>query len=343
MKNHFQSDNTGEIQLQLPEMPHTIHRYEILKGHERTDGSWKTDDQLKTEYVQLTDSLINRMLGGLVTYDTEVEKAKPFDFVVWLDKSARPLAWLTKELWPILASDRDGNLPKMPEFKFVNIDRNQWTTEVDPENIGSTDVSNISPTIIRSLRSIFLKNPNDKKNGLIEEIDEAPTIFDGKSILIVDEVRSSGKTLNYAESFFRRAFPDSVVDGAYWMSRMHRTKEGSEGNADIPVWYSDKTSAGRGIGNRNIDLSLKSKNRTQRLGARFLSTALQEDDPLSVRLRLEFKQLANDVRSHKVLVNPSIDRDIEDYDERALRLNGFTEFDTFKNALFKLREQVRTK
>lgn len=101
------------------------------------------------------------------------------------------------------------------------------------------------------------------------------------------------------------------------------------GNADLPVWYSDKNELGRGIGNRNIDLSLKSKNPTQRLGAWFLSAALQKPDPLSIRLRQELHHLAKDVEENKVFIEPSGDRELEDQDERALRLNHLQSFQEY--------------
>src|SRR5690606_9495645 len=90
--------------------------YRILKGHTRTNGSFKSDEALKTEYVRLTDDLIHRITEGIKVEDPdtgEVEN-KPTDYVIWLDKSARPLSWLTKELWPQLAADKDGNIPAEP-------------------------------------------------------------------------------------------------------------------------------------------------------------------------------------------------------------------------------------
>src|SRR5690606_21821980 len=113
----------------------------------------------------------------------------------WLDKSARPLSWLTKELWPQLAADKDGNIPAEPEHRFVNIDRNQWASSIDPDGTGITNVDSLDQSIIRSLRSVFLENPNDRAEGLTEHIDEAPAQLDGKQAIIVDEVRSTGRTL----------------------------------------------------------------------------------------------------------------------------------------------------
>src|SRR5487761_225536 len=121
-------------------------KYDLLRGHKLTDGSWKTDDQLRMEYIQLTDGLINVMTDGVEVIDPETQEKqtrKP-DVVVWLDKSARPLAWFTKDLWPTLAVDpKTGEVPKMPEFKFVNIDKKQWVNTIDPEGVGIMDINKV--------------------------------------------------------------------------------------------------------------------------------------------------------------------------------------------------------
>lgn len=311
--------------------------YELLKGHYRTDGTFKSDEELKTEYVRLTDDLIHRMANGIeVTDPVSGEKTtKPVDFVVWLDKSARPLSWLTRDLWPLMARDQDGNIPPQPQHKFVNIDRNQWTSTIDPDGIGSTDVSRLDDTIIRSLRSIFLEKNADRSEGLTDRIDSAPSLFDGKTVLIVDEVRSSGRTLQYAHSLFRRAFPDATVGTTYWMGGV-TVKNGAVGNADLPVWYSDKTDYGRGIGNRHVDRSRLSASTAQRLGAWFLSTPLPEADPKSQQLRVELRQLSEDAREGRMLVEPSRERD--DYEMRALSLNK--DIETFDEFLAERKGQI---
>lgn len=306
-------------------------QYEIVNAHHKTNKEYRTTEQIHTRYITLTDELVRKATEGVEAVSErtgEVSIERP-DYFIWLDKSARPLSWLTKDLWPVLAQNADGSIPKMPESKFVNIDRNQWTSSIDPNGVGHSNVDNIDPSIIRSLRSIFLQNPNDRDAGLTEAIDTAPTLLDGKTVLIVDELHSSGRTLKYSEQFFKRAFPDAKVAGAHWMGGMTSNKSGAIGNAETPVWYSDTTELGRGIGNRNIDLSGSSKNPTQRLGAYFLSNALKEPDSRSIQLRRELHQLAEDARSGKVLVVPSTMRELQDYDERAMRLNKVGSIDEY--------------
>ncbi len=317
-----QASRHSDIPLPFEVDPTPGFQYELLVGHDRTDGTPKSTAELQTEYIRLTDRLIHKLVDGVEIRDPHTDERVNHvpDFMVCLDKSARPLAWMTKELWPLLAADKDGNVPKMPEIKFVNIDRNQWTSSIDPQGNGTSRIDHIDPSIIRSLRSVFLENPNDRADGLTETIDTAPTQFDGKTVLIVDEVNSTGRTLGYAESFFQRAFPEANIAGTHWMGGVTAKNRGmAVGNADLPVWYSDERQDGRGVGNRNVDLSLESKNRTQKLGAWFLSTVPRQTDTRALQLRSEMHQLAQDARDGKIVIEPSRDRD--DFEERALRLN----------------------
>lgn len=336
--------------------------YQLLVGHRRTDRSFKTGDQLRTEYVRLTDNLIHQMTDGVMVTDPETgEHTKQIpDAVVWLDKSARPLAWLTKDLWATMAADEEGNVPEMPDFYFANIDREQWVNTVDAEGTGAVNVDHIDPSIIRSLRSIYV-DPVDKKDGITNSIDSAPAALDGKTILIIDEVKSSGRTLTYAKNFYGAAFPTAKIATSYWMSGMVR-KGSAEGNADLPIWYKDSTDLGRGISNRNATRSQKSLSSTQRLGGWFLSTPimdnyptvdsetgdiilgdtrpLRERDPASWQLRRELGQLATDAANGNMLVVPSFERDMDQADAMAERLNPqYETIEDFYAAMRKLSEQ----
>lgn len=322
--------------------------YELLVGHYRTDGSFKSTEQLQTEYVNLTDELVRQMTEGVFVTDrvTGERIKKVPDFVVWLDKSARPVQWLTSDLWPILAADsQTGEVPSMPKSRFINIDREQWVNTVDPSGNGHMDIGRVDQSIIRSLRSVFVE-PKLKTTGLDEKIDNAMSELDGKTVLIVDEVRSSGNTLKIAQKFFERAFPTTSIATTHWMKatvNIGNRKAGvAEGNADLPVWYREDTEFGRGVGNRDERDSRRSSSRTQRLGGWFLSTALPKVeiqdkktgtikkvlDPESKMLRHELHQLAEDVRNGEILVVPSLLR--EDYDERVSMLNHGIGIEAFK-------------
>src|SRR5690606_37669804 len=115
----------------------TSFQYDLLKGHFEPDGSWKSGEELRMQYLHLTDQLIQKM-----TQEKEVEnpetgekQLKRPSVVVFLDKSARPLSHLVRELWPTFAKDLEtGEVPPMPAFKFLNIDREQWVNEFDPKS-----------------------------------------------------------------------------------------------------------------------------------------------------------------------------------------------------------------
>lgn len=296
--------------------------YQLLKGHSRTDGSYKTDEQLRMEYIQLTDRLVHEITQGKKTKDPETgqETVRPYDNIIFLDKSARPVAWLMKELWSTLAADADGEVAAMPSINFLNIDREQWVNTVDPNGSGYMDIGKVDETIIRSLRSIFV-SPNHKTKGLTEAIDTAPASLDGKNILIVDEVLSTGRTLDIAKKFLSRAFPTAEMTGTYWMKGIATRNDGlSRGNADLPVWYKEKATIGRGVGDRD-PYGSSSKNITQRLGSWFLSSRFEKPDESSLQLRKELQRLA---RHPDVPIRPSVDRDDDDYDERLARYNHTT-------------------
>ena len=297
---------------------HPPFEYELLRGHKRTDGSWKTDEQLKMEYVQLTDRLIYDMTHGVEVTDPvthERRREKP-DVVVFLDKSARPLRWLVKDLWSTMAPDSPGGeVPKMPESKFINIDREQWVNVVDPEGVGRVDINIVDKSVIRSLRSVFVE-PELKSDGLTEAIDSAPASLDNKTVLIVDEVFATGRTLDIATKFFKRAFPTARIAGTHWMQGTTLIG-GASGNKDLPVWYIQDDVTGRGVGNRDEGVSRNSKNTTQKLGSWFLSTRLPKPDPKSQQLRKELRQLAHDP---EVLKLPSFSR--PDRMERIAWLNN---------------------
>ncbi len=301
--------------------------YQLLTGHDRTNKSHKTDHQLRMEYLNLTDKLIYRIIQGHEVTDpnTGEKSHEAYDTLIFLDKSARPVAWLLKAMWDKLAIDQDGKKHSIPDIRFLNIDRGQWVNKVDPNGNGIVDIDIVDDSIIQSLRSIFVE-PKYKKDTTGSYITDAPSKLDNSNVMIVDEVRSSGKTLDIAKKFIRKAFPTAKVDGTYWMGSIveRRIKTGTRsyttatGNADIPVWYNEDTVFGRGVGDRSPK-SGHAKNVTQRLGRWFLSTRLRKPDPASDQLRAEIKQLTE---HPDVPFRPSIERDDETYDLLISKLNG---------------------
>jgi len=292
-----------------PEKQTEIPKYQILHERRRIDNSFQSLEEVEMQYVQLTDRLINIMTNGReVIADGEYKTVVPSK-VVFLDKSARPVAWLTRELWDTLAPEKPGDpIPKKPDFKFLNIDRNQWKDILDPLKTGHYDVSRLGEEEIEGLRSIFGKNHDGSF--------DAPNELDDQTIMIVDEVRASGATLNIATDMLKRAFPTSTVFGEHWMGQMTKVNN-VETMLDLPIWYKDttndpKTELGRGVGNRRNPLLATHPSQL------FLSTRFPEPDQQSLRLREDLRRLAKDVGKN-VLYIP--DRERENSDERTELIN----------------------
>lgn len=280
-----------------------IHEYTILAT---PDGPGS--EELRENYAHLTDKLIHR-----------VQTEKP-DFLVFLDKSARPVAWLMKELWPLMAKNEKGEILPMPEIKFLNIDREQWVDEVEDFDSGIIDVNRVNPKAISNLRSIFTDRVVDSDE---ENTMDSPSFFDDKKIMVVDEVQVTGRTLAIATGLLSRAFPKSKITKTHWMKPGKKIVPGQPSrNADLPVWYSDEKVTGRGIANRDDAKSASSPSRRQQRGSRFLSTRFRTVDMSSRELRTEFKHLARDVEEGRLVVLPDVTRD--DFSEQFLRINGIT-------------------
>lgn len=270
---------------------------------------------LRSRYVTLTDALIHRLEG----HDGWVP-----DYVVCLDKSGRPVAWLVRELWPVLArtpgSDfAHGQIPTLPQFRFVNIDREQWWGYTGGTEFGLIDVSKVPDEAIATLRRVFLPHA------------DSPTAWlDGQQVLIVDEVKNTGDTLQIACGLFMRAFPTADVRIAHWMDPgSTRDRSGMRRTSEVPVWYRADIWQGRLVGNRLDPNNPRTTDRNCE-GCLFLSTRPSTPDERGRRLRKEVSQLAADVAAGRLLARPSTDRD--DWDRRVELLYGFTDPRAFTDA-----------
>lgn len=246
-----------------------LHAYEVLTGYKRAES----DEQLRTRYLRYT--------GGLIKNIAE----NNYDYVVYLDKSARPVQWLVSEFWDHFAPGKPA-----PQSKFINIDREDWRPSLGSPEYGDYHPDDLDISAIHELRDIF-EDPSNSERAM----------FDGKKILIVDEVKVSGDTLKIAEDMFQRTFPSAEISGEWWMIPSTPLDNGS---VDVPVWYRKDTTAGRGIGNKDAKKSLASPSRRQRVGPTFLSTRSETDDFQAKLLRAEIKQLRKDVDSGKQRVIP---------------------------------------
>lgn len=296
-----------------------LPKYEILKAHPRTDGSEKSLPELEMEYVQLTDKLIHSMTDGIDfrTPGKEVVHEKP-SVVIFFDKSARPVSWLTRELWDMLAPEPGSDIiPKQPDFKFLNIDRKRLCKQLDPNDCGKFDASYATEAQIIGLRSIF--NPDNDGSY------DAPNTLDNQTIMLVDEMLASGATMEMATALLRRAFPTSLVQGTYWMEKKAHIN-GAEGNADAPIWYSANTEMGRGVGDARPNEAITDPSQL------FLSRRFPAPDEKALRLRQDFKKLARSV-GKGVLYLPHNNRGDEAQNERALHHNDMSFDDSMRERL----------
>lgn len=218
-------------------------------------------------YVQDTALLIS-VIDGTVGVDGAGPE-EPFDHVVYLDKSARPVSWLVNLFWKQFAAmDENGQSGKRPPHSYINIDRAPWFRkvgiEVSDDGRQKTNgelatyadflqhVSAITPRHLAEIRALYIPGGIERED--VDDIIESPTYLDGKRILIVDEVCRTGATLDIAVKLFQTAFPKArKIAGAYfWHPKEPPMRVGNENVlTSLPVWYDPDTLEGRGIGGIN--------------------------------------------------------------------------------------------
>lgn len=239
--------------------------------------------EMRERYVRHTEKLIATAIENKTTT------------MMFLDKSARPVAWLTRALWPMLGVDEDGKNVPMPDMRFANIDREQWEPIVGRTEDKDGGIINIDNVPVRTISQL-----SDTYKDLDSEEER---------ILIVDEVMSSGDTNRIAGGLFRRAFPDADILTTYWMPpELRRLKGGGWINADTPIWYNSRDPHGRLVADRDIKISGMSTSSRQRMGAVFLSTRFDETDTRGVQLREEMYRLGDEVAAGVMPVTPSSQR-----------------------------------
>lgn len=138
------------------------------------------------EHVVIRNEEVRQLLRDRVGALVEHAKATRADSLVFLDKSARPIAWLFRDLWRQATPDEP-----VPACRFVNIGRLE-----EPH----------LPEFPRKQRKTYGR-------GAVDAVGVAfGPQFDGKRVLIVDEVVVSGSTLQSAMSVFKEAFPNAKFE-----------------------------------------------------------------------------------------------------------------------------------
>jgi len=284
---------------------------------------------LRADYVHLTDKLIHLICREIAATDRPVE-------LVFLDKSGRPVAWLVRSLWQVLARSIGtpygaGAVPPMPRIHFANIDREQWWDQTGASETGKVDTARVPQETISGLRGAFLvRRPAGTAPGVVFEI---PAYLDNRHLVVIDEVSNTGDTLLIACGLVARAFPTSTVRGAHWMTPgvVPDRRSGQRKTANVPVWYSSQTVAGRLVGDRQ-DPNHRGTHWRGRVGADFLSTVPPRPDQLGIQLRHEITQLGEDVTAGRLLVLPSLDRAMDDIGDRIREIYGYDNLKAFTQA-----------
>ena len=249
----------------LAKYVHTPDEYPVLK--DQTHKVLK-DKSIVNEYININENIINYVQDTALlisVIDGSVNSDSPYDHVVYLDKSARPVSWLVNMFWKDFAiTDDEGNPVRRPQHSYINIDRAPWFRNV---GIDVTDdgrqradgelatywdfmnhLCNLDKRHLAAIRALYIKGGIEKED--IDSVMAQPTILDGKRVLIVDEVSRTGSTLKIAVKLFQLAFPDAMVESAYfWHPHESALVMGNEQVlTSLPVWYDPNTITGRGIG-----------------------------------------------------------------------------------------------
>jgi hypothetical protein len=305
-------------------------------------GVW-SDDFVLEQYVSETDQLIGVLDGSIVEdraveiRDESIAEGEPInpDTVVWLDKSARPVAWFVDAFWDQFAKAD----AKKPDNEFLNIDRINWFVHTGhDESVASWrlgpqdfDVEEVDQARIDGIRALFVEGDLTEENWR-EEVWKLPTRLDGQSILIVDEVMNRGGTLSIAAQVLKKAIPESKVSATYfWHTARYSLNRNSAEPVDqqmesVPVWYDNHNKMGRGIGDISIaywqnkyEQEPTQDNLKKRLAAFALSAPHHDPETFEVRGDKKADQLNQDiaflthaVADGEVIRRPSRLRDIDE-------------------------------
>lgn len=341
LKGVGQDMNTGEERLELvnSRIPEQIIEESYIQNCDTLAGMLDGTITESVHFMGDSDSTEDKRLP---LHERELNPggprhpdAGPIEYVVALDKSMRPAWRLMRKVWNNLSDE------KMPSVFYRNIDKNRWSSLMAPdtENPENSDISKISfdnydsattedslplREHLARIRATFLSGEDldkiDEDN--IEEAFNYPTMIDEKRVAIVDEVESSGATLKIADMLMRAAIPEAKFEPMYWsVPGKVSFSNGEFAARTVPFWYDDDNSTGRIIRDLDVNESLKSENKKQRMGAYVLSTPFRDGrnsvDYVSEQTIHDLDILANRFNSGEMeLFMPSTDRDVGDIEDK---------------------------
>lgn len=263
---------------------HIVWDDDRFKGKEMKDVAW--------EYLRCTKRLIEEINEG------------NFDAVMYLDKSARPVSWFVRTFWQEMSKKNDQNEPlKQPMIGFLNVNGQDeiWKkTESEEKNEDPSqqkyDFYNINLSEdenkknlkkykekVLAIRAIFSRGALSENNWMEEVMKDSD--LDGKRILIVDEVKATGRTLNITKQLIEAAFPDSLIGGVYFWDSDFTIDDDKSQMHSVPAWFSKKDMGGRGVGDvdevyyneKTSDNKYKISDNRYRIGSFILSSPFYKD------------------------------------------------------------------
>lgn len=192
---------------------------EEAEENEQDDRKRRKDKPFEQKI--LTEAKGREQIKNRMDRFVETVRDRKIDTLVFLDKSARPLSWLFRDLWKQKFPEDD-----RPEIKYVNIGWNEEGIHEGPSELPSRGRDQlikhheVFPLIQKSAEqdnwwteesvpaAVWNKVPSSSQNARILKKLFGDQ-FKDKSILIVDEVSYSGTSQLFAQKCFLEAFPDA--------------------------------------------------------------------------------------------------------------------------------------
>lgn len=247
-----------------------------------------TNPYERIEYMHLTDNLITTLDGSAEAGQ------KPYDAVVYLDSSARPISWMVNGMWKFAAhTDEAGQTIGRPHTLFANIDARRTSKQLTPE--GATELYDTYPLLARWNEQALGKGNNEPRR-----------------VLVVDEIAVSGDTLDVATSHLKEAFPEVTFKGYAW-----KDERGVPSfRRDNVRWYERKNDRLRAVLDPT-ELSVRQQAALAERGITSFKKWLSVPNPNqkgSKHLREEVGRMVAEVQAGEMPYWPSMNRPDEEYD-----------------------------